>query len=303
MTRGRTARAGGRTHTGFTRRLLLLAVLLPWLGACSMGQMVARTSESIMDGNLDAMNRETDLELASAAIPANIKLIEGLIAEDPDNPALLVYASQAFYGYAFGFVELDDPERADALYARGVQYGVRALHNLGFDTDLARSRPDELDPPLARLGKAAVPALFWTASNWAKQIDLNRTDPGRIAQLGAAERLMHRVQELNADFYYGGVYLFYGVYYGGRSPMLGGDYAKAQQAFDAARAVTGGRLLIVDVLQAEYLERQRLDADAFHRLLTQVADAPADTFPEMALANGIARERAHVLLDRQNDWF
>ncbi len=283
--------------------LLWLTVALIGLGGCSMGQMVARTSVSIMDGSIDAMNRETDLTLAAAAIPANIKLIEGLIAEDPRNTTLLVNAAQAFYGYAFGFVEQQDPERADALYARGVQYGLRALRVEGLAVDLPRTRPEVLDRALARLGKDAVPALFWTASNWAKQIDLNRSDPGRIAQLSGAERLMHRVEQLEPEFYYGGVHLFYGVYYGGRAPMLGGDYAKSERAFARARAATGGRLLLVDVLQAEYLERQRLDGEAFARLLHAVIERPLGTFAEMALANQIARQRARVLLAHQNDWF
>jgi hypothetical protein len=85
--------------------------------------------------------------------------------------------------------------------------------------------------------------------------------------------------------------------------MLGGDFAKAEQNFDAARAVTQGRLLMVDVLQAEYLERQRLDVEAFTQLLTGVIDTPADVFPEMALANQVARRRARRLLDKQNEWF
>src|SRR3970040_1992817 len=38
------------------------------LNACSMGQMVARSSLSILDSGNIAMNRETDLELARAAI-------------------------------------------------------------------------------------------------------------------------------------------------------------------------------------------------------------------------------------------
>lgn len=284
-------------------KLLLIAASLIWLGGCSMGQMVARTSVSIMDGNIDAMNRETDLALAATAIPANIKLIEGLIVEDPRNTALLVNAAQAFYGYAFGFVEQKDPERADALYARGVQYALRALRVYGFDIDLSRAQPEALDRALSGLRKSAVPALFWTASNWAKQIDLNRSDPARIAQLSSAERLMHRVGELDPEFYYGGVHLFYGVYYGGRAPMLGGDYAKSEQAFARARAATGGRLLLVDVFQAEYLERQRLDAEAFARLLNGVLEKPLGTFPEMALANQIARQRARALLAKQHDWF
>ncbi len=290
-----------KLHRGY--RILSLVALLPWLGACSMGQMVARTSESVMDGNIDAMNRETDLVLAETAIPANIKLVEGLIIEDPHNRVLLTNAAQALYGYAFGFVETNDPERADALYARGVQYGVRALRDLGFQPDLAIAHPDELDAALDRLDSKAVPALFWTATNWAKQIDLNRSDPERVAQLASAERLMHRVRALDPDFYYGGVHLFYGVYYGGRAPMLGGDYTRAEENFAAARAVTQGKLLIVDVFQAEYLERQRLDADEFDRLLNAVIATPPGSFPQMALANQIARARARVLLDKRDEWF
>ena len=284
---------------------LSLLVLLPWLGACSMGQMVARTSVSIMDGNVEAMNRETDLALAEAAIPANLKLIEGLITEDPDNPDLLYLAAQGFYGYAFGFVELTDPQRAEAFYTRGLDYGIRGLHALGLDKniELVTANPDVIETAVARLGSDAVPTLFWTASCWAKQIDMRRTDPARIAQLASTERLMSRVRELQPDYYYGGVYIYYGVYYGSRAPMMGGNLAKSEQNFSAARAVSEDRLLIIDVLQAEYLERQRLDQAAFHRLLSRVVSDPVGSFPEMALVNQIARARAHYLMDRESEWF
>jgi hypothetical protein len=57
------------------------------------------------------------------------------------------------------------------------------------------------------------------------------------------------------------------------------------------------------VLQAEYLERQRLNRAAFHRLLTGVLETPLGTFPEMGLANQIARTRARHLLSTEADWF
>ena len=289
-------------NRGFIRLLCALLVL-PWLGACSTGQLVARSSVSIMDGSVDAMNRETDLDLARTAIPANLKLMEGLINEDPDNAELLTYAAQGFYGYAFGFVELDQPARAAALYARGYAYGKRALQALGLQLDLDHAGVDELEQALQGLGDKAVPALFWTASCWAKQIDLQRDDPARIAQLASSERLMRRVLQLQPDFYHGGVYLYFGVYYGGRSPLLGGDPQRAARYFEQARAVTGGRLLMVDVLQAEYLERQRLDRERFHRLLSRVVATPVGVFPQMALANQVARVRAERLLQHETEWF
>jgi hypothetical protein len=285
------------------RKHLLIFLLAPLLGACSMGQMVARTSVSIMDGAIEAMNRETDLVLAEAAIPANIKLIEGLIAEDPGNPVLLANAAQGLYGYAFGFTELKDKNRAQALYQRGADYGFRALRSLGVDINLRKANPEAIDKAVSRLGRNAVPSLFWTASCWAKQIDLNRTDPARLAELGGTERLMQRVLQLQPDYFAGSVHGYYGVYYGSRAPMFGGNFELAEKNFSAARAVTEGRLLIFDVLQAEYLERQRLDKSAFHNLLESVINTPADTFPELALINQISRARARHLLDLEEEWF
>jgi hypothetical protein len=284
-------------------RLLSLTLTLPMVTACSMGQIVARSSVAVMDGNIEAMDRETDLTLAEAAIPANLKLIEGLINEDPHNTELLANAARGFYGYAFGFVELDDRQRAESLYRRGFEYGRRGLKVLGVEIDFERATPSEIDEAVAGLDRKAVPALFWTASCWAKQIDLNRQDPARLAEVSSTERLMHRVLELQPDYYYGGVHIYYGVYYGSRAPVLGGDFARSEQNFARASAVTGGKLLIVDVLQAEYLERQRLNRAAFHRLLTGVLETPLGTFPEMGLANQIARTRARHLLSTEADWF
>ena len=114
---------------------------------------------------------------------------------------------------------------------------------------------------------------------------------------------MSRISELQPDYYYGGVYLYYGVYYGSRAPMMGGDFPRSEQNFSAANAVSDNRLLIVDVLQAEYLERQRLDQEKFHRLLSRVVADPVGSFPEMALVNQIARARAQYLLDKESEWF
>lgn len=286
-----------------TLRLFSLALLLPLMAACSMGQIVARSSVSIMDGNIQAMDRETDLVLAEAAIPANLKLIEGLINEDPHNLDLLTNAARGFYGYAFGFVELNDKQRAESLYARGYEFGRRGLELLGVDLDFSRATPADIDEAVARLDRKAVPALFWTASCWAKRIDLNRDDPAQLAEVSNTERLMHRVLELEPDYFYGGPYVYYGVFYGSRAPMLGGDYAQSEQYFAKADAVTNGKLLIVDVLRAEYLERQRLDQQTFQDLLTGVVETPVGSFPEMGLANQIARARARYLLETQEDWF
>jgi hypothetical protein len=99
----------------FSSALLILA-------GCSTGKMVVRGSQTIMDSGIEAMNSETDLQLARAAMPANLKLMEGMLLEDPDNIDLLLYAAQGFYGYSYGFIETEDTARAGALYRRCYDY-------------------------------------------------------------------------------------------------------------------------------------------------------------------------------------
>jgi hypothetical protein len=280
--------------------ILLLAVLL---SACSVGQMVVRGSQTILDSGVDSMNRETDLELARAAMPANLKLIEGMLLEDPQNQELLLFAAQGFYGYSYGFIEIEDKERAQQLYRRCYNYALTALELAGLGLDPETAAADDLGAATKTLGKAAVPALFWSASCLAKWIDLNRDDIASVASLASAATLMQRVLELDESYYYGGPHIFFGVYYGGRSPMFGGNFELAEDHFRRANEINQHKLLIVDLLQAEFLYRQQLNLTAFHDSLIHILEAPEGLYPEMALVNAISKQRAAYLLDMEDEWF
>jgi hypothetical protein len=268
-----------------------------------MGQMVVRGSQTILDSGIESMNRESDLQLARDAMPANLKLLEGMLIEDPNNTELLIYAAEGFHGYSFGFVEIEDPARAKLLYHRCYAHAQQALKLAGVDVDPKSASTEAVEAAASKAGKKAVPALFWTASCLGKWINLSRDDMSLVASLANTAILMQRVMDLDDEFYFGGPHIFFGVYYGGRAPMLGGDYARAEAAFRRAAEINDNKLLIVDLLQAEFLDRQRLDQQAFHKRLTAIIDAPDDLYPAMALANGIAKQRAAILLGYEGDWF
>jgi hypothetical protein len=273
------------------------------LSACSLGQLVVRGTTSILDSGLDAMNRESDLQLAREAMPANLKLLEGMLIEDPHNTTLRLYAAEGFYGYSFGFIEPEDTGRAKVLYRRCYTHARAALAAAGLTLDPETASADELAGAVGTLDRRAVPALFWTASCLGKWIDLNRDAVSSVASLANAAALMQRALELDEGFYHAGPHLFFGVYYGGRPPLLGGDFARASRHFARADELNAGNLLMVDVLQAQYLDRQRLDRDAFHTHLRHVLDAPADLDPELMLINGVAKAHAARLLEYETDWF
>jgi hypothetical protein len=298
MNHGTTPRS---LHTLTRLSVLICTIML--LSACSMGQMVVRGTQTIMDSSIESMNRETDLQLAGDAMPANLKLIEGMLIEDPNNTEMRLFAAEGFYGYSFGFIEIEDPARARQLYRRCYGHAQLALQQAGIDVDPEVAAPEAVEEAVSKAGKKAVPALFWTASCLGKWIDLSRDNMSLVASLANAAILMQRVMELDNEFYFGGAHIFFGVYYGGRSPMLGGDFNRAEAEFRQAAKINNDKLLIVNLLQAEFLDRQRLDQQAFHQRLTAIIDAPDDLYPEMALANGIAKQRAAILLELEGDWF
>jgi hypothetical protein len=280
-----------------------LCLLLPVLSACSFNQLTVRASQPLIEGGMQALYREPDVQLARDSFAPNIELLEGMLVNDPGNVKLQEYAAQAYYGYAFGFVEDSDPARAANFYRRGMQHGLRALYLDGLDAASLDAPPDVFNKAIQKLDIKAVPALFWTASNWAKWIDLNRDKIEIISQLPRPVAMIQRVLDLDEAYFNAGPDVFMGVYYGSRPPMLGGDFAQSEHYFDKARTLTGHKILMIDVMQARYLEVQRNDRERYHALLTHVLNAPNDLNPDQALANALAKQKAATLLKQEDQWF
>ena len=257
----------------------------------------------LIEGGITAINQENDLQLAKDSLPANISLIEGMLINDPGNEQLQLYAAQAYYGYAFGFIEDTDPKRAAKLYIRCYQHTQQVLADYGITQTVLNGTLDTLQNNINSLNKNALPALFWGASCWAKSIDLNRDKARSLAQLPKAVMLMQRVLELDEHYYMSGAHIFFGVYYGSKSPMLGGNYSLSEQHFTQADKANQKKLLIVKLLQAQYLERQRFNQQVFHDLLTHIIQASESLYPEQALINQIAKQKAFLLLKKEDQWF
>lgn len=284
-----------------TSAFMSLAMVL-LLSGCSTGQLVARGATPLIDNGMTAMNRETDLELARASMPANLKMLEALLLADPDNTAFRVQAAMGFYGYTLSFVEGADPARAAQLYRRARDHALIALDHAGISQATLTGDMATLEQALAKLDVSAVPALFWTASTWGKWIESQLDDPARLAELPRVERLMQRVLMLDETYYYGGTHVFFGAYYGGRAPMFGGDFARSAKHFDRAAAINQNQLLLVEVYRARYLLRQMGEREAFHTSLSRVLNAEINR-PDFNLANALAKQQAAALLAQEGDLF
>ncbi len=286
----------------FFTKIFIFVSTLTLLSGCSMNKMMVSMSMPMIEGGIEAMNQEPDLQMAEDSMPANISMLNSFIRLDPENTQLHIYAAQAYYGLAYGFNEDKDINRAEQFYLRGLKHGFIALEQLGLK-DIKKQSPDKLEQQLGKLTKGNVAALFWTASNWAKLIDINRDDTTRLIELPKPTAMMQRVLELDDTFYYGGAHMYFGVFYGARPPMFGGDFEKSKMHFDRAREITGGKLLVADLLQAQYLSRQMFDQIDFRQRLKFIINAPEDIYPELTLLNQIAKRKAKLLLGMEQKWF
>lgn len=257
----------------------------------------------MLENSMAALYEESDLILAEQAIASDLKLLEGLIKSDPENEKFLLLACQGFGSYALGFVEDTDPDRARAFYLRGRDYGLKIFNKNKAFKDALSGSPDQLEAALKSFKKNDVPALFWTANNWASWINLNLTNPDAIADLPRVQALMGRVLELDESYFFGGAHLFFATIYAVRPPLLGGNIEKSKYHFDRCFEFSRDKFLLPYIYYARFYTTRTFDEKLFTKTLSKVLETPDDILPDQRLPNVIAKNKAKRLLSQKDDFF
>ncbi len=284
-------------------KLIAVLSLLILLGGCSISTLSVRMASPLVESQYAAINEESDLLLAEHAIPASLKMLEGLLREDPDNAIVLSQLAEGYCGYAFSFAEDTDPERASRLYLRGRDFAERLLILSGAPENLTRQNPEEFKQSVQALNADHRNGLFWMSQCWASWLMLNLDDLQAFVAMPKVETAMQRMLELDASYHYAGPHLFFGVFYGGRPKMLGGNPDKARQHFDLCLKLVERKYLIAQLLYAKIYAVQVQDRELFKKLLNEVLEAPADILPEQRLANAVAKMKAQTLLETADELF
>lgn len=284
-------------------KLLFVLLITAASTACSLDKMLVRLSMPVVESRMQALLEEDDYEIAMSALPGHIQSLETMLVNDPGNSKLHVYAAYAYYSFAFAFVEDEHRNRASRLYYRCMEHGKKALREYGIDDRRINGPTGKLKPVIDNIDHESIRALFWTGMCWGKIVEMDRGRLLNMLQWHKAIMMMRRVYELDAAIYLQGPRLFFGAYYGSRSLLLGGDPDRSEKYFQEARQATGGELLIVDVLEAQYLARRRGDRQSFHDILIRVLNAPDSSIRDYALINAVARHKAAGLLKKEQEWF
>lgn len=265
--------------------------------------MVAR----IASDGLSAMESEDDLWIAKESIVPLTKVMEVFDKGNPRNRRFSSLMAEVYGNVAFGFFEprhmaAPDEEkgvwlqRMKKYYSRGYESGMDSLKKrfgksvvgpiAGFEKAISRARRKDI-----RL-------LFWTAFNLINLINLSRDDIKSIADLPKASVMIDRVIELKRDFGCGSALAFKGALLASRPKMLGGNPEEAVKFFEEAINIKDGKYLMTKVMYAEWYAIPMGHKVFAKKLLNDVIGSDVSDFPEQALANNLAKERAGILLKR-----
>jgi predicted anti-sigma-YlaC factor YlaD len=295
-------------------RLLALA-LLPLLSGCSIKRLAVNQVGNALAGSGSTFASDDDPDLVKAAVPFSLKLMESVLAENPNHQGLLLASASGFTQFAFAFVQQDADEledsdlaaaeklraRARRLYIRARNYGLRGLDlaHPGFEKNL------RADPKTALQAARAkdVPLLYWTAVAWAASISLSKDNPDMLADLPFPEALIDRALALDESFSDGAIHSFLVTYEMSRPSASANAEARSRQHFDRAMQLSGGFQAGPLVALAEAVCVQKQDLKEFESLLQRALAINPDAKPEFRLANLVMQRRANWLLSRTDQLF
>lgn len=295
---------------------LSLCLLLLSSG-CSLTKLAAEQTVDVLTLGATSFYEETDYELATGAVAANLKTMEAISVVANDNPSLFATLARGFCSYTYGWIETKimgreedpfDPEqihldkRAIHLYRRGKAYGLRALNLVhpGFATGITGTGREKW---LGKLGKKDSDALFWTSYCWAGEIQHRIDDPDALGELPTIRALLKRSLAIDPEEYWGVANILLGAIESALPASLGGDVPKAQLLFDKGLAVSHRRYLLGLVAQAQTLAVNTGNRELFRKSLEEVLAADDTILPEENLSNQIAKIQAKELLARLDELF
>jgi len=278
--------------------LLLLLLLVP---GCT--RLAVRGSSGLIPDLSQAVFSECDPELARASLPANLKILEGLLRADPGNRRILDALAMGFAGYAVLFVEDASSKRASALLLRAKHYGFQALGSRGRDLEAAPLDATRISGLLSFLDRKDLVPLFWASLAWSEWIRLNLDRPEAIAELNSATACLKRVIELDGSYFHGLPYAALGSVLSAIPPMLGGRPERARDLFEQALEPNGGDFLLAKLHYARYYAVRVQDRALFERLLDEILQTDPAALRDLCLLNAVARQKAQELITQTDDFF
>jgi len=285
----------------FKAFIILLTGVVLFFSGCV--KLALRLSPSLIPSFTEAIFEECDPGLSKDAIPANLKILEGLLKNDPGNKRILTALSMGYAGYSMLFIDEYDPERASALFLRARNYGIQALGDKGRVLINPGVSKLDLQDILGSLGDQDFVGLLWATVSQNAWISINLDKPKAIALLNNTEACLKRILQMNPNYLYGLPYILMGSALSARPPMLGGNPQTAKGYFEKAMEISRGKSFLVQYLFAYYYAVRVQDKNLFLKLIDDIAIGEPHDLKDICLINSVIQQKAARLKKKVNELF
>ncbi len=290
-----------------TRFFSFLVFCVLFLNGCkTLDRLAVNSMTDLLEYQRHSFVREEDTELAKEAVASNLKMLDGLLLQDTDNSRLQLLGGEAFFSYAFGYVETNikpqalSSERASKLYLRGLEAASKKIggERLFFDKDLSA-----FEKECKGVSKKLLPHYFWSVLNFAAWVNLNKSDLKALQNMSKVEIVGKILIKKDPEYFYGGGHLLLAMYYAGKPAQLGGMMDLSRDHFEKCLKIHERRMLLALLFYAQYYTTATQDSKLFDALLSEIQAFDVNSFPEQRLSNQIAKEKALELLKKKEDLF
>ncbi len=279
-----------------------LVVFLIATAGCAgfIEKRAADTTFAVLEKSQIAAKRQSDVELARAAVPGGLLQLEAFALAYPSHRGFRTLHAEALCQYVAAFV-FDDWEAAsltsnselERIAARVVRLAAQCtdanLALLPADWRTARTAGEAAwRARLATARRDEVTALRWIATSDALLLAL--APLARLGTLPIIEATLERVIALAPGDHDSDAEMLLGTLQAGRSAFLGGP--NGRELFEGAKARLGAGALIADVMYARGVAVATKDRALFTSTLERVIAADLAAWPERRLANELARIKA-----------
>ncbi len=283
--------------------------------------MVALLKKCILnqfDGVFDSIEyvylTDDDPQLVKDAFPFNLKIIEILLDQNPDDREMLLTALSSFTMYSFGFV-MEEAEkrsiedytagneiynRANKLLTRAQRYGMHgmALKYPEFNNWLAK-RDIENNP----FEKEDISYLYWLSAAIGGSISSSQGNPIFVVDLPKIGWLLEKSMELDASWNNGALYSAMISFTMSRPDVVKDREQIAREYFNKAVQASSGKDCSMFVRFAESVSINNQNKVEFLENLNYVLNFDLETAKEFKLTNAMAKARAKWLIERIDDLF
>ena len=277
--------------------LTAMLVLMVMLNGCA--NLMSSVTSGLAEDLADMILNSNDVDTVREGIPAYLLMIDSFLRSSPNNPELLMAASNL----NSAFTIFTNEERGRLLSQKSLDYSLRAACARNkMLCDLNEAEFEVYKQRVDTITNKDVDIAYSLAAAWTGWMQAHSNDWNAIAQLGKVKYLMAHCIELDETISDGGPHLYMGGLETVLPASLGGNPEKGRAHFERSIEISQGQFLMAKVVFAEQYAKLVFDKQMHDRLLNEVL--AADPVSEgRTLTNTVAQTRARELLAESDDYF